>query len=86
VQHPLEWIEQAHQHGWDVLLDAAAFVPTSQLDLKHHQTGFCPVSFYKMFGYPTGLGALIARKEALSKIASSLVRGRDDHRRICAGR
>ena len=24
VQHPLEWIEQAHAHGWDVLLDAAA--------------------------------------------------------------
>ena len=27
VQHPLEWIEQAHSHGWDVLLDAAAYVP-----------------------------------------------------------
>jgi len=30
VQHPLEWIEEAHKHGWDVLLDAAAFVPTSR--------------------------------------------------------
>ena len=29
VQHPLDWIEQAHAHGWDVLLDAAAYVPTS---------------------------------------------------------
>ena len=27
VQHPLEWIAEAHSHGWDVLLDAAAFVP-----------------------------------------------------------
>jgi selenocysteine lyase/cysteine desulfurase len=27
-----------------------------------------PVSFYKMFGYPTGLGALIARKDALRKL------------------
>src|SRR5665811_1334376 len=25
VLHPLEWIEQAHDHGWDVLLDAAAY-------------------------------------------------------------
>jgi molybdenum cofactor sulfurtransferase len=31
VQHPLEWIEQAHDRGWDVLLDAAAYVPTKRL-------------------------------------------------------
>ena len=68
VQHPLEWIEEAHKHGWDVLLDAAAFVPTSQLDLSKVKPDFVPVSFYKMFGYPTGLGALIARKSALEKL------------------
>ncbi|HEU0292731.1 MAG TPA: aminotransferase class V-fold PLP-dependent enzyme [Anaerolineales bacterium] len=68
VQHPLEWIEAAHQHGWDVLLDAAAFVPTNQLDLRKVKPDFVPVSFYKMFGYPTGLGVLIARKEALAKL------------------
>ena len=68
VQHPLEWIEQAHQHGWDVLLDAAAFVPTSQLDLGEVKPDFVPISFYKMFGYPTGLGALIARRQALAKL------------------
>jgi len=68
VQHPLEWIKMAHKHGWDVLLDAAAFVPTSQLDLSKVKPDFVPVSFYKMFGYPTGLGALIARKSALAKL------------------
>jgi molybdenum cofactor sulfurtransferase len=68
VQHPLDWIEKAHKHGWDVLLDAAAFVPTSKLDLSKVKPDFVPVSFYKMFGYPTGLGALIARKEALAKL------------------
>ena len=26
------------------------------------------LSFYKMFGYPTGVGALVARKEALAKL------------------
>ncbi|HSL46141.1 MAG TPA: aminotransferase class V-fold PLP-dependent enzyme [Anaerolineales bacterium] len=68
VQHPLHWIEKAHQYGWDVLLDAAAFVPTNKLDLSRVKPDFVPVSFYKMFGYPTGIGALIARKEALAKL------------------
>jgi len=68
VTHPLDWIEQAHKNGWDVLLDAAAFVPTNKLDLSVVKPDFVPVSFYKMFGYPTGLGALIARREALAKL------------------
>ncbi len=68
VLHPLEWIEKAHAHGWDVLLDAAAFVPTNKLDLSQVKPDFVPISFYKMFGYPTGLGALIARKSALAKL------------------
>ncbi|OQY90214.1 MAG: hypothetical protein B6D38_04320 [Anaerolineae bacterium UTCFX1] len=68
VQHPLAWIEEARERGWDVLLDAAAFVPTSKLDLSKVKPDFVPVSFYKMFGYPTGLGALIAKKSALEKL------------------
>src|SRR5574341_2372 len=68
VKHPLEWIDKAHKNGWDVLLDAAAFVPTNKLDLSIVKPDFVPISFYKMFGYPTGLGALIARKEALAKL------------------
>lgn len=68
VQHPLSWIKTAHQYGWDVLLDAAAFVPTNKLDLSTVKPDFVPISFYKIFGYPTGLGALIARKTALAKL------------------
>ena len=68
VQHPLEWIEWAHTHGWDVLLDAAAFAPTNPLDLGRWKPDFVPISFYKIFGYPTGLGALIARRQALVKL------------------
>jgi molybdenum cofactor sulfurtransferase len=68
VQHPLEWIEQAHEHGWDVLLDAAAYVPTNRLDLSRWQPDFTALSFYKMFGWPTGVGCLIARREALAKL------------------
>lgn len=68
VQHPLDWIERAQSKGWDVLLDAAAFVPTNHLDLSRHQPDYMVLSFYKMFGYPTGLGALIARGPALAKL------------------
>lgn len=68
VQHPLDWIAKAHEYGWDVLLDAAAFVATSRLDLSRVKPDFVPISFYKMFGYPTGIGALLARKEALAKL------------------
>jgi len=68
VKHPLEWIEKAHAHGWDVVLDAAAFAPTSKLDLGKVKPDFVPISFYKIFGYPTGLGALVARKSALAKL------------------
>ncbi|MFO7167911.1 MAG: aminotransferase class V-fold PLP-dependent enzyme [Chloroflexota bacterium] len=68
VQHPLEWIEQAHERGWDVLLDAAAFAPSNRLDLSRWHPDFVDISFYKIFGYPTGLGCLLARKAALQKL------------------
>jgi molybdenum cofactor sulfurtransferase len=68
VQHPLEWIEQAQAHGWDVLLDAAAFVPTNRMDLGRWHPDFVALSFYKMFGWPTGVGCLLARREALAKL------------------
>jgi molybdenum cofactor sulfurtransferase len=68
VQHPLEWIERAQARGWDVLLDAAAYVPTNRLDLSRWHPDFVALSFYKMFGYPTGVGALLARKSALRKL------------------
>jgi selenocysteine lyase/cysteine desulfurase len=68
VQHPLEWIERAQAEGWDVLLDAAAFVPTNTLDLSRWHPDYVTLSFYKMFGYPTGVGALLARRPALQKL------------------
>ena len=68
VKHPLAWIEKAHAAGWDVLMDAAAFAPTNPLDLSIYKPDFVPLSFYKIFGYPTGLGALVARRSALRKL------------------
>jgi molybdenum cofactor sulfurtransferase len=68
VQHPLAWIDLAHEQGWDVLLDAAAYVPTNPLDLSRWHPDFVSISFYKMFGWPTGVGCLLARREALAKL------------------
>lgn len=68
VQHPLGWIEQAQSFGWHVLLDAAAFASTNQLDLSRWQPDYVALSFYKMFGYPTGIGVLLARRDALETL------------------
>ena len=68
VQHPLAWVDQAQAAGYDVLLDAAAFVPASRLDLSAVKPEFVTVSFYKMFGYPTGVGCLLARRDALARL------------------
>lgn len=68
VKHPLSLIETAHAKGWDVLLDAAAFVPTNRLDLAEIEPDFVSISFYKMFGYPTGVGCLLIRNSKLEKL------------------
>lgn len=59
VKHSLEWIEKAKDLGWDVFLDAAAYVPSSRLDLSKYSPDFVSISFYKMFGYPAGIGCLL---------------------------
>jgi molybdenum cofactor sulfurtransferase len=68
VQHPLNWIAQAQDKGWDVLLDAASFAPSNRLDLSRWHPDFVDISFYKIFGYPTGTGCLLARKSAIQKL------------------
>jgi len=68
VQHPLDLVMKAHALGFDVLLDVAAFVPSHALSLRRCPADFAALSFYKLFGYPTGLGALVARRDALSRL------------------
>ncbi len=68
VKHSLDYIAKAQAEGWDVFLDAAAFVPTNPLDLSQYKPDFVGVSFYKMFGYPTGIGCLLARRDSLKKL------------------
>jgi selenocysteine lyase/cysteine desulfurase len=68
VRHPLEWIRLAQGRGYQVLLDAAAYVPTCPLSLADTPADFVAISFYKLFGYPTGVGALIASRGALATL------------------
>lgn len=53
-----------HQGRWFVLLDASSHVSCSPLNLQDCPADFIPISFYKMFGFPTGLGALLVRNNA----------------------
>ncbi|EMD91482.1 hypothetical protein COCC4DRAFT_129504 [Bipolaris maydis ATCC 48331] len=66
---PLDWAGKLrsstnHQHAY-TLLDVAALVSTTPLDLSNHLLApdFVTLSFYKIFGFPD-LGALIVRKAA----------------------
>ncbi|MFJ5215458.1 aminotransferase class V-fold PLP-dependent enzyme [Streptomyces sp. NPDC088354] len=68
VRHPLRWIGEARDAGFDVLLDAAAFAPAGRLDLSAVHPDFVAVSWYKVFGYPTGIGSLIVRRDALPRL------------------
>jgi molybdenum cofactor sulfurtransferase len=55
--------------GYRVLVDAAALVPTSPLSLTEVQgVDAMVVSFYKMFGFPTGVGALIVKSSFLAEL------------------
>jgi molybdenum cofactor sulfurtransferase len=65
VHHPLEIVTEARRQGWDVVLDASAFVPTNRLDLTTVRPAFVVASFYKVFGYPTGIGCLLVRRDRL---------------------
>src|SRR3954452_20967550 len=68
VQHPLDFVMKARALGFGTLLDAAAFIPSHALSLRDCPADFAALSFYKLFGYPTGLGALVARRDTLERL------------------
>ncbi len=68
AHHPLRLVCAAQELGYDVLLDAASYVSAHRLSLRAIPADFVALSFYKMFGYPTGIGALIARHAALERL------------------
>lgn len=68
VRHPLALVDQARSAGHEVLLDAAALLHSSRLDLGTVRPGFVILSLYKISGHPTGIGALVARRDALARL------------------
>ncbi|PNG99873.1 Molybdenum cofactor sulfurase, partial [Tetrabaena socialis] len=54
---------------WLVLLDAAKACSTAPPDLSAAPADFVVLSYYKIFGHPTGLGALVVRRGALALLA-----------------
>ncbi|HZK78125.1 MAG TPA: aminotransferase class V-fold PLP-dependent enzyme [Gemmatimonadaceae bacterium] len=68
VKHSLGLIGEAQSMGYDVILDAAAYMPTNRLSLTKSAADFVVFSGYKILGYPTGVGALVARREKLATL------------------
>lgn len=66
AKNPLSTIEYAASLGYHTLLDAAALVPTATFSLSDTPVDAMAVSFYKMFGFPTGVGALVVKKSFLA--------------------
>jgi selenocysteine lyase/cysteine desulfurase len=75
VRHPLTWVREAQARGYHVLLDAASFLASARLDLDAVAPDFVALSFYKIFGYPTGVGALVVRRDALSRLCRAYFAG-----------
>jgi len=60
--------EYASSLGYHTLVDGAALAATSILNLSDHRIDAMAVSFYKMFGYPTGVGALVIKTAFLAQL------------------
>ncbi|KAG5998568.1 hypothetical protein E4U52_007639 [Claviceps spartinae] len=73
TRYPLSWSRDireksaARREPWYILLDAASFSATAQLDFRSADfaADFTVLSLYKIFGFPD-LGALIVRRSAES--------------------
>ncbi len=68
VKHPLHLVHDAQRLGHDVMIDAAGAGVTANISLRRYPAEFLVFSYYKLFGLPTGVGALVARRDALEKL------------------
>ncbi|KAJ7124827.1 molybdenum cofactor sulfurase [Mycena crocata] len=61
-------LKQRHTVNACILVDAAAYLSTDVLDLQsipiEEAPDFITCSFYKVFGYPTGLGCLVVKRSS----------------------
>lgn len=69
LKYPLDLIARLHNNPeLYVCIDAASFLSTNALDLSRYKPDYVCLSFYKIFGYPTGLGALIVSNRGAEKL------------------
>lgn len=71
----LEGTAALNKGHWMVLIDAAKGCVTQPPDLSKYPADFVVMSFYKIFGYPTGLGALIVRNDAAKLLKKTYFSG-----------
>ncbi|KAJ7749680.1 methyltransferase type 11 [Mycena metata] len=68
AKNPMSVVQEAAGLGYHTVLDAAALAATSTISLRETPVDAMAISFYKMFGFPTGIGALVARKSFLRRL------------------
>ncbi|XP_013587006.1 PREDICTED: molybdenum cofactor sulfurase isoform X1 [Brassica oleracea var. oleracea] len=71
----LEGTPFAKSKRWMVLIDAAKGCATQPPNLSEFPADFVVLSFYKLFGYPTGLGALLVRNDAAKLLKKTYFSG-----------
>lgn len=59
-------LKVARASGWYTMLDIAKHASTDGVSLNDLDPDFAALSFYKLFGAPTGVGALLVRRTAIS--------------------
>ncbi|KAF8312856.1 PLP-dependent transferase [Clavulina sp. PMI_390] len=66
----LSLLAEAKFRGYDTVLDAAALAPTTAISLRslNGSVDAMAISLYKLIGYPTGVGCLVAKKSFLTKL------------------
>jgi molybdenum cofactor sulfurtransferase len=73
---PHLWVNQLADKGnWLVLIDAASYCATCSFNLNDHPADFLVLSFYKMFGFPTGVGALIVKNSSIRHLKRIFIGG-----------
>ena len=61
-------IATAQSLGYDVLLDAAAAGGAGGFSLREYPVEFLALAYYKLFGLPSGMGALVVKRSALARL------------------
>lgn len=68
-KYPIDVVQKIQENSNAfVLLDAASYLSTSSFDCKKVKPDYICISFYKIFGYPDGLGALIVSNRGAERL------------------